>query len=190
LANPPCSWEAHPTLNLVRTFVCAVVLVFGAGCTSASVEAAPSSTLVSAGGQAAAIGCGNDVDLLTPDGREINLTGLWTSPDFPDVPLWNIRQVGDCFFMVFRDPFEDTDYSDQLCDGRIQTNFEITGRCVDFRGLGGRADVQPQVFVILFDATNDVRLQKCPASRAPGSCDEPMMRFDPESVPAETASPG
>jgi hypothetical protein len=92
--------------------------------------------------------------------------------------------------MVFRDPFEDTDYSDQICDGRIKANLEITGRCVDFRGLGGYgADVQPQVFLILFNATNQVELQRCPASRAPGSCDEPMIRFDPDARPTETASP-
>jgi hypothetical protein len=177
-------------VNLGRTSICAVVLLFGAGCTTASGEPSPSSTSFSVGGQAAAIGCGNDIDLVAPDGHEIDLTGLWTSPDFPDVPLWNIRQIGDCFFMVFRDPYEDTDYSDQICDGRIQTNFEITGRCVDFRGLSRQAELEPQVFLILFDARDEVLLQRCPASRAPGSCDEPMFRFDPESVPTETASPG
>ncbi|HTE65890.1 MAG TPA: hypothetical protein VK736_06490, partial [Candidatus Binatia bacterium] len=171
-------------MSPVRAYLCAVVLIFSAGCTSASAEPAPSSTPFSVGGQAAAIGCGNDIDLVAPDGREIDLTGLWTSPDFPEVALWNIRQVGDCFFMVFRDPYEDTDYSDQVCDGRIQTNFEITGRCVDFRGISRQAELEPQVFLILFDATNEVQIQRCPASRAPGSCDEPMIRF----VPAETAS--
>jgi hypothetical protein len=175
----------------MRTSVCAVVLLLGAGCATASAEPAPSNAPISAGGQAAAIGCGNDIDLFAPDGREVDLTGLWTSPDFPDVldvPLWNIRQVGDCFFMVFRDPYEDTDYSDQICDGRIQANFEITGRCVDFRGLGARADIQPQVFLIRFEG-NELQIQRCPASRAPGSCEAPMTRFDPENVPVETASP-
>jgi hypothetical protein len=180
---------AH-VVNLRRTYLCAVVLLFGAGCTTASGEPAPSNTPFSAAGQAAAIGCGNDVDLFAPDGREVNLTGLWTATDFPDEPLWNIRQVGDCFFMVFRDPFEDSDYSDEICDGHIRPDFEITGRCVDFRGAGGRgADLQPQVFLIQFDATNEVRLQRCPASRAPGSCEEPMIRFDPDAGPTETASP-
>jgi hypothetical protein len=182
---------AH-VVNVRRTHLCAVVLLFGAGCTTASGEPAPSSTPFSIGGQAAAIGCGNDIDLRAPDGSKIDLTGLWTVSDIGDefVPLWNIRQVGDCFFMVFRDPGEDTDYSDEICDGRIEANFEITGRCVDFRGLGGfGADVQPQVFLIDFDATNEVLLQRCPASRAPGSCDEPMIRFDPDARPTETASP-
>jgi hypothetical protein len=173
----------------VKVGVCAMLLVLAA-CTAPSSEVSPSSTPLSLGGQAAAIGCGNDVNLFAPDGREIDLTGLWTNTEVPDVPLWNIRQVGDCFFMVFRDPFEDTDYSDQICDGRIQANFEITGRCVDFRGLRRVADLQPQVFLIDFDATNEVLIQKCPASRAPGSCEEPMFRWDPESVPAETPSPG
>jgi hypothetical protein len=176
-------------VSFVRIGVCAVVLVFGAGCTTPSSEATPSSSPLAIGGQAAAIGCGNDVDLEGPDGREVNLTGLWTTHEFAEMALWNIRQVGDCFFMVYRDPYEDTDYSDQICDGRIMSNFEITGRCVDFRGLGARADLQPQVFRILFDDTNQVQLQKCPASRAPGSCEEPMIRFDPDSVPAESASP-
>ncbi len=176
-------------LSLVRIGACAVVLVL-AGCMTPSSEASPSSAPVSGRGQAAAIGCGNDVDLFAPDGREINLTGLWTIPEFSDVALWNIRQVGDCFFMVFRTGnFPDTDYSDQICDGRIQENLEITGRCVDFRGLGARADLQPQVFLILFGTTNQVQIQKCPASRAPGSCEEPMIRFDPENVPVESASP-
>lgn len=175
-------------MSLARAAMCAVMFAL-AGCTAASGEVSPSATPFSIGGQAAAIGCGNDVDLFTPDGREINLTGLWTNPDFPDEPLWNIRQVGDCFFMVFRDPFEDTDYSDQICDGHIRPDLEITGRCVDFRGLGARADLQPQVFLIRFEATNEVRLQRCPASRAPGSCEEPMIRFDPAAGPTEAASP-
>jgi hypothetical protein len=184
-------------VNIVRTSVCAVVLLFSAACTTASGEPTPSSTPFSAGGQAAAIGCGNDVDLFFPDGKEIDLTGLWTSPDVPDLPAWNIRQVGDCFFMVSRHfpGFEDNDYYDQICDGHIRTDFQITGRCVDFihrvgPGIDGEADLQPQVFLILVDGSNEVRLQKCPASRAPGSCDEPMIRFDPESLPAETPSPG
>lgn len=191
MADSPRSSGANLTVNLLRTCVFALVLVFGAGCASASGEVTPSSTPFFAGGPAADIGCGNDIDLVGPDGREINLTGLWTSPDVLDasVALWNIRQIGDCFFMVFRDPFADTDYSDQICDGRIQTNFEITGRCVDFRGLGARADIRAMVFLILFDATNEVQLQRCLASRALGSCEEPMIRFDPESAPSETASP-
>ena len=184
-------------MSLVRIGVCAVVIVLAA-CAAPSSEASPTSTPFSLGGQAAAIGCGNDIDLSAPDGREINLTGLWTIPDYGGVALWNVRQVGDCFFMVTRDPFEEDtegDYYDQICDGRIQTNLEIIGRCVDFihrsnpNALGGQADLQPQVFLIKFDATNAVQLQKCPASRAPGSCEEPMIRFDPESVPEETASP-
>jgi hypothetical protein len=177
-------------VSLARIGVCAVVL-FLAACAAPSSEApSPSSTPFSIGGQAAAIGCGNDIELQALDGSEIDLTGLWTEVEFADVALWNIRQVGDCFFMVYRDPGGDTDYSDEICDGRIEANLEITGRCVDFRGLGGfGADVQPQVFLIDFDATNEVLLQRCPASRAPGSCDEPMIRWDPENEPAETASP-
>jgi hypothetical protein len=174
--------------------VCAVLML--AACTATPSEATPSSTPVSGRGQAAAIGCGNDVDLFFPDGKEIDLTGLWTPPDSPDVPLWNIRQVGDCFFMVFRDVpnSDDNDYFDQICDGHIRTDFQITGRCVDFihrvgPGIDGEADLQPQVFRILVVGQNEVRIQRCPASLAPGSCEVPMIRFDPETVPVESASP-
>jgi hypothetical protein len=183
-------------LSLVRIGVSAVVLLVIVGCTSPSSEATPGSTPVPGRGQAAAIGCGNDVDLFFPDGKEIDLTSLWTSPDVPDVALWNVRQVGDCFFMVSRHfpDEEDNDYYDQICDGHIRTDFQITGRCVDFihrvgPGIDGEADLQPQVFLILVDGPNEVRLQRCPASRAPGSCEVPMIRFDPENLPAESASP-
>ncbi len=177
-------------MSLARAALCAVSLVLAA-CTAPSSEAAaPSSTPFSVGDEAEAIGCGNEIDLLAPDGSRVNLTGLWTEADAADLALWNIRQVGDCFFMVFRDPFEDTDYSDQICDGRIRTDFQITGRCVDFRGLGGPgANYEARVFDILFDATNEVQLQKCPVRRTPGSCEPLMIRFDPEYEPAETASP-
>jgi hypothetical protein len=176
-------------MSLARAGLCAVVLAMAA-CAAPSSEVSPTSTPFSAGDQAAAIGCESDIDLLAPDGREVNLTGLWTEPGISDVALWNIRQVGDCFFMVFRDPGPDSDYSDQICDGRIQTDFHIIGRCVDFRGLGGPgANYRAQVFDILFDATNEVQLQKCPARRTPGSCEEPMIRFAPENEPAETVSP-
>lgn len=175
---------------LARTGLCAVVLALAACAAPSSEAPSPSSTPFSVGGAAEAIGCGNDIDLHAPDGREVNLTGLWTEPDFSDVALWNIRQVGDCFFMVYRDPGSDSDYSDQICDGRIRTDFQITGRCVDFRGLGGPgANYRALVFDILFDATNEVQLQKCPLRRTPGSCEIPMIRFDPENAPAETASP-
>lgn len=183
-------------MSLVRIGVSAVVLLISAGCTTPSSQASPSSTPVSGRGQAAAIGCGNDVDLFFPDGKEIDLTGLWTIPEFSDVALWNIRQVGDCFFMVFHEPpvVEDTDYFDQICDGHIRSDKQITGRCVDFihrvgPGIDGEADLQPQVFLILVDGPNEVRLQRCPASLAPGSCEVPMIRFDPENVPVESASP-
>ncbi len=184
-------------MSLARIGVCAVVLVLTA-CTAPSSEApSPSGTPFSVGGQAAAIGCGDDIDLRASDGRVIDLTGLWTEPDFSDTPRWNIRQVGDCFFMVYRPPpgLEDPEYFDQLCDGRIRIDYTITGRCIDFihrSGPGvisGQADLQPQIFRILFDDANEVQLQRCPASLAPGSCEVPMIRFDPENVPAESASP-
>ena len=63
------------------------------------------------------------------------------------------------------------------------------GAWISGASAGRGHDVQPQVFRILFDDANEVQLQRCPASLAPGSCEVPMIRFDPENMPAESASP-
>lgn len=148
----------------------------------------PSSTPARALGPAASIGCGEDVNLVGPDGREVNLTGLWTVPE-SDRAIWNIRQVGNCFFLVYRHPpdEEDPEYSDQICDGRIGADFVITGRCVEFIhrsgpvAFGAQAYLGVQVFLITFDSNYEPQLQKCPPIRSLGSCDEPMIRFDTDA---------
>lgn len=156
----------------------AVVLALAACSSSPPQTPTPTPSVERPVGEAAEIGCPTTVHLVEPDGDPVNLTGLW-SPAGADLPFWNGRQIGDCFFLSALGEPEPPGYYQQQCDGLIGSDFVITVRCIDFLqgGLGVPNISQPH-FRIQFAEAGTTELVRCLELDVPATCEDPLVPWD------------
>ena len=130
-------------------------------------------------GEAAEISCATPAELRGPDGRLVNLTGVW-APLGATEPHWNIRQINNCFFLSAIGDEEPPEYYEQSCDGVIGADFVITARCIDFRQFPvGQPDMGREFFRITFAEGGWVELVRCLAVDQPATCEEPIVPWAP-----------
>lgn len=164
-----------------RLIAIAAGVILLAACTSPSpaTSESPEGSEFAVVDEVTEIGCGEPVPLRGPDGRAVNLTGLWTFRDDMSEPVWNIRQLGSCMFAVDLGETSPPEYYDVICDGKIGRDFVITGRCIDFRQGFGQPDWGREYFLIEFDDSGQVELVRCLDRETPATCEEPMVRWEP-----------
>ena len=125
------------------------------------------------------IGCGDPVDLRTPDGEQVNLTGLWSARGDSE-PGWNVRQIGSCMFAAGLGAGDAPGYYQVICDGTIGGNFVITARCIDFlQGGFSQPDMGREYFLIRFDEDPGLELVRCLDADAPATCEPPLVPWEP-----------
>lgn len=135
------------------------------------------------------IGCANPIELRTPTGQVINLTGVWKYPDEP-IPSWNVRQINKCVFIARINEPVAPEFYDTTCDGEIDTKFLITGRCVDFRQFEVGSPRVFRLFVKLgFEDDGSVTLTNCLELETPATCETPLVQWHPDPVPSPSGSP-
>ncbi len=162
------------------------------GCLGSASSPAPTSTDSAAGlqGVAAEIGCADPVELRTPTGAVINVTGIWKYLDDP-FPSWNIRQINNCVFIArIGDEFPPEFYN-TTCDGEIARDFVITVRCVDFQHI--EAAYHPrairQFMKLGFEDDGSVTLTNCLELETPATCETPLVRWDQDASASPSESP-
>jgi hypothetical protein len=175
----------------LRTSSLALLIVLVAGCTT-STPAASVQPVASEGSglpsDLGAIGC-ESINLRGPTGSEVELTGIWTAPG---AVTWNARQLGDCLVMVAvddgsTDPGQGT-FFEWVCDGKIASDFTITGRCIQI-GNFGDLTFGPAAWVILFADDGAIQLQDVTTDCPYGICPEgqvPHEKWDPDQGPWPT----
>jgi hypothetical protein len=100
---------------------------------SAEPTAEPSGSRVAPGdANLAAIGC-EPIDLRAPSGDRLDMTGTWGRDPLLGPIAWNVRQLGDCLFLVELGSFG-TAHSERvfhwLCEATLAADFTADGRCV------------------------------------------------------------
>jgi hypothetical protein len=156
-----------------------ILLAACAGLTSPAISESPDGSPFEVVDEVAEIGCGEPVDLRGPDGRRVNLTGLWTLREDMSGPSWNIRQLGSCMFAVELVDTSPPEYYSVICDGTMGTDYAITGRCIDFRQGFGQPDWGREYFLIEFDDNGQVELIRCLDRDVPATCEAPIVPWEP-----------
>jgi hypothetical protein len=164
-----------------RAIVAATALAAVAACSGPAASQIPagSPTPRPPLGEAAEINCAAPLELRGPDGRLVNLTGVWGPLDAAQ-PDYNIRQINNCFFLSGIGAEEPPEYYEQSCDGVIGADFVITARCIDFRQFPvGQPDMGREFFKIEFADGGWVELARCLAVDEPATCEEPIVPWAP-----------
>ena len=170
-----------------------------AACTPASTaldsSAEPSASGISAEAASLnAIGC-SPIRLRAPDGSNVDLTGTWSHPA---AVAWDIRQLGDCLFMVAFDS-EGTPESESVfhwtCDGKLRVDFTAPGRCVQLGRNYGFLSFEPMRLDVEFDDAGATHLLlvlgPCLHDATSAGCDEtPQLSLTgPGTSPPGSPSP-
>lgn len=120
------------------------LLALGVACTGPAESGAP--TLAPTGSPGIATHDCPDIDLRSPSGDRINLTGTWvTEREGTRAGIYFLHQVGDCLWFAGGLPWRGEPDSETLglqtvvFQGRVGSDFVIAGRWIDVRyvGVGG-----------------------------------------------------
>jgi hypothetical protein len=119
------------------------------------------------------MGC-STIRLRGPNGDPVNLTGVWAGAEDTE-PIYNVRQIGDCFFLALISTGEPPGYYDSMCDGRIAVDLVITVNCVDFLRFRSDPRMGREYFLIQFAADGTIDLVHCLEPDEPATCDDPLV---------------
>lgn len=121
------------------------LLALGVACTGSATSGAPTQAPTASPG-IASIDCPN-IDLRSPSGERIDLTGTWvTEREGTRAGIYFLHQVGDCLWFAGGLPWPSDLPEDEtlglqtvVFQGRVGSDFVITGRWIDVRyvGVGG-----------------------------------------------------
>jgi hypothetical protein len=166
----------------VPALVAALLLLAGTACTASGSPPPGASSTESpfeVPDEVEDIGCGDPVQFRGPDGRRLDLTGLWAGSEAAE-PDINVRQVGSCLFATPLLPSGPPEYYNWVCDGTIGSDFVITARCIDFQQREGfQPDMGREYFLISFDEDGGPQLFRCLDPASPATCDTPLVPWEP-----------
>lgn len=170
----------------------ATVLLIGSGCArspEAPIDVQPSASSAGAGTAACP-----QIDLRSPTGVRVDLSGAWEEHISDDQPprMWWIRQVGTCVWAATMSPdFPSSDvdgYDLQVMRGVVDSSFVIRGEITEVAPMR-----QPEItiwpvaasvrFLIDFDEAGQVVIREDRAAGIEGPrCPDPAFHCLPPSV--------
>ena len=171
----------------------ATLLLIGSGCArspEAPVDVQPSTA---ASGGAGTAEC-PEIDLRSPTGDRVDLSGAWEEHISDDQPprMWWIRQIGTCVWAATMSPdFPESDvdgYDLQVLRGVVDSSFVIRAEITEVAPMH-----QPEItiwpvaasvrFMIDFDEAGEVVIREDRAAGVEGNrCPDPAFHCLPPSV--------